>query len=97
MFNLNNTLFGPTAFRDADNANDISYKANGKDYSDNAMNHIKAVFKPAVVTDLNIGYNFTEKVSFSISINNILNVLPKLDLEVNSIETDAAKKTAASL
>lgn len=79
--NLNNTLFGPTAFRDLDNGGSI-------------MNHVKAVFKPAVVTDLGVSYQFSEKLVWTIAINNLLNVLPKWDLEVNSIETDPAKKTA---
>jgi len=70
---LNNTLFGPTKFQDLDNG--------GGD-----MNCIKQVFSPAVVTDLNIGYQFTKNVSFSFTINNILNVLPtwKLELVHNS-------------
>ncbi|MDZ7880614.1 MAG: TonB-dependent receptor [Saprospiraceae bacterium] len=72
VINLNNTLFGPTKFRDIDNGGA-------------QMNYIQAVFKPAVVTDLNIGYNFTDKVNFSLGINNIFNVLPKWDLEANTI------------
>jgi len=66
---LNNTLFGPTKFQDLDNG--------GSD-----MECIKQVFTPAVVTDLNIGYQFTKNVSFSFTINNILNVLPKWSLEL---------------
>jgi len=66
---LNNTLFGPTKFQDLDNG--------GSD-----MECIKQVFTPAVVTDLNIGYQFTKNVSFSFTINNILNVLPKWNLEL---------------
>jgi iron complex outermembrane recepter protein len=83
IINLNNTLFGPTAFRDYDNG--------GDDMAD-----IKAVFKPAVVTDLNIGYRFTEKVAFSISINNLLNVVPKWDLVASSAPSnkDATASTA---
>ena len=38
-------------------------------------------FKPAVVTDLNVGYAFTDKISGSISVNNVLNILPKWDLQ----------------
>lgn len=71
VINLNNTLFGSTAFRDYDNGGD-------------AMADIKAVFKPAVVTDLSVGYRFTEKVAFTLNINNLLNVTPKWDLEANS-------------
>jgi iron complex outermembrane recepter protein len=67
IFNLNNTLFGKTAFQDLDNG--------GSD-----MENIKAEFSPAVVTDLSIGYSFSKKVSATINANNILNVLPKWDL-----------------
>ena len=83
VINLNNTLFGSTSFRDYDNG--------GGDMAD-----IKAVFAPAVVTDLNIGYRFTEKVAFSISINNLLNVTPKWDLVASSVSSnkDAAASTA---
>jgi iron complex outermembrane recepter protein len=77
VFNLNNTLFGPTAFQDLDNGSAYSDAKGG----DNPMLSIKAVFKPAVVTDLSIGYRFTEKVAFSLNVNNLLNVLPKWDLE----------------
>jgi iron complex outermembrane receptor protein len=45
------------------------------------MEHIRQEFKPAVVTDLNIGYNFTKMISANIGINNIFNVLPKWELK----------------
>ncbi len=73
--NLNNTLFGPTKFQDLDNGGSI-------------MNNIKQVFKPAVVTDLNLGYDFTDKVSASLSVNNILNVLPKWKLQLTGSSAD---------
>jgi iron complex outermembrane recepter protein len=66
--NLNNTLFGPTKFQDLDNGG-------------SKMENIRQRFSPAVVTDLNVGYNFTEKVNFSVTVNNIFNVLPKWKLE----------------
>ena len=72
---LNNTLFGPTKFQDLDNGGAI-------------MNNIKQVFKTAVVTDLNVGYNFTDKIGASIGINNILNVLPKWELELTGSSSD---------
>ena len=65
---LNNTLFGPTKFQDRDNG--------GAD-----MENIKQVFKPAVVTDLTVGYDFSKTVSFNVTVNNIFNVLPKWELE----------------
>ncbi len=65
--NLNNTLFGSTSFQDLDNG--------GSD-----MNNIKATFTPAVVTDLSVGYSFSNKVSLTLNANNLFNVLPKWDL-----------------
>lgn len=84
---LNNTLFGPTKFQDLDNGGD-------------QMNNIKQVFKTAVVTDLNLGYNFTDKISFNIGINNLFNVLPKWKLELTGTASDpdyaGAKATLAN-
>ncbi len=84
---LNNTIFGPTKFQDLDNGG-------------SQMNNIKQVFKTGVVTDLNVGYSFTDKISFSIGINNIFNVLPKWELELTGNSTDpnyaAAKATLAN-
>lgn len=65
--NLNNTLFGSTSFQDLDNGGA-------------AMENIKATFVPAVVTDLSIGYAFSDKVSATVNANNLFNVLPKWDL-----------------
>ncbi|MEP6926583.1 MAG: TonB-dependent receptor, partial [Ginsengibacter sp.] len=81
--NLNNTLFGPTKFQDLDNGGAI-------------MNNIKQVFKTAVVTDLNVGYAFTDKVSASITVNNLLNVLPKWDLELTGNSGDPNYANAVS-
>jgi iron complex outermembrane recepter protein len=78
-FNLNNTLFGPTAFRDLDNGL-------------KPMLDIKAVFTTAIVTDLSIGYAFTDKASLTLNVNNLLNVLPKWDLEASASES--VSKTA---
>ena len=66
--NLNNTLFGTTRFQDLDNG--------GSD-----MENIRQEFKPAVVTDINLGYDFTNKVNFSFTVNNMFNVLPKWELK----------------
>jgi iron complex outermembrane recepter protein len=80
IVNLNNSLFGPTAFRDLDNGSAYSDLRGG----DNPMLDIKAVFSPSIVTDLSIGYRFTDKVAFSLNVNNLLNVIPKWDLEASS-------------
>ncbi len=82
FLNLNNTLFGPTAFRDLDNGG-------------SAMLDIKAVFKPAVVTDLSIGYAITDKASLTLNVNNLLNVLPKWDLEASPAESVTDKAASA--
>lgn len=70
---LNNTLFGPTRFQDLDNGGSI-------------MNHIKQEFKPAVVTDLTVSYNFNKKTTLALNVNNILNVLPKWELKALDAE-----------
>ena len=87
-FSLNNTFFGKTKFQDLDNG--VSYKSmnillNPSDINDplnsrNAMNDMKQVFSPAVLTDLNTSYELTKKLNLSFTINNIFNVLPKWDL-----------------
>jgi iron complex outermembrane receptor protein len=82
QLNLNNTLFGKTEFQDLDNSYfffDDKGVANTSGGT-NAMEYIKQEFSPAVVTDLNVGYNFTKKFSASFTINNILNVLPSWKL-----------------
>lgn len=81
--NLNNTLFGPAKFQDLDNGG-------------SKMNNIKQVFKTAVVTDLNFGYAFTDKISVSINVNNIFNLLPKWKLELTGNATDADYAAAAA-
>jgi iron complex outermembrane recepter protein len=83
VVNLNNTLFGSTAFRDYDNGGGI-------------MGDIKAVFAPAVVTDLSIGYRFTDKVAFSLNVNNLLNVIPKWDLEASSVSSNKSATESAA-
>jgi iron complex outermembrane recepter protein len=64
-FSLNNTVFGPTKFKQAD-------------FSDPGL---YTEFKTAVVTDLGINYAATKKLSVAFNINNILNVLPKYTIK----------------
>ena len=82
-FNFNNTLFGPTKFQDLDNGGAI-------------MNNIKQVFKPGVVSDLTIGYDFSSKISASVTVNNLFNVLPKWDLELTGNSSDPNYADAAA-
>ncbi len=81
--NLNNTLFGPTRFQDLDNG--------GSD-----MENIRQEFTPAVVTDLNLAYDITPKVNFSITVNNMFNVLPKWDLKALNSAGQAVLNNAAA-
>lgn len=74
IINLNNTLFGKTAFQDLDNSPDLDNDGVAD------MQNIKAEFKPAIVTDLSIAYKFSPKVVLTVNANNLLNVLPKWDL-----------------
>ena len=82
-FNLNNTLFGPTEFQDLDNG--------GSD-----MENIKQVFSTASVTDLNIGYNFSSKISANITVSNIFNTIPKWKLEALNPAGQAVLNNAAA-
>ena len=81
--NLNNTLFGKTAFQDLDNG--------GGD-----MENLKAEFKPAVVTDLSLGLAVSDKVSFALNVNNLLGVLPSWDLVALNAKGEAALKDPAN-
>ena len=52
------------------------------------MNNIKQEFKTAVVTDLNLGYDFSNRFSAYVGVNNILNVLPKWELKLTGSPND---------
>ena len=79
-FNLANTLFGSTKFQDLDNGG-------------GAMENIKAVFTPAVVSDLSVSYNFSKNVAFTANANNFLNILPKWDLIAQNPKGESAIST----
>ena len=61
---LNNTMFGPTIFKNADFAND----------------NLRVKFETKTVTDLGINYSPSKKVTLSFNVNNILDVLPKFNI-----------------
>jgi iron complex outermembrane receptor protein len=65
IFSVNNTVFGPTKFKNAD-------------YSDAGLS---TVFETKLVTDLGINYNATKKISLTFNINNLFNVLPKFNIK----------------
>ncbi len=96
-FNLTNTVFGKTAFRDFDNANAITFiDSKGAKKEINAMNEIKAVFKPAFVTDLSVSYMINDKITVTLNANNLLNVLPSWSLvqETVNASTNAFDQSA---
>jgi iron complex outermembrane receptor protein len=59
-FSLNNTVFGPTTFRQK-----------GIDPG------LKTVFKTRAVTDLSMNYNINERMTFTLNVNNLFDVIPK--------------------
>ena len=64
-FSLNNTVFGPTKFKQADFSNPGLYTE----------------FKTASVTDLGINYEASKKLSILFNINNLFDVLPKYTIK----------------
>jgi iron complex outermembrane receptor protein len=73
--NLNSTVFGPVQFQDLNNGGVV-------------MNNIAQVFKTRAVTDVTVGFKFCPKISANITVENILNILPKWDLELTGNSTD---------
>lgn len=65
--NLNNTMFGPATFQQADLA-DESYAS---------LSDIKTVFATKVVTDLGASVRLSKTLTASVTIQNLFNVLPK--------------------
>jgi iron complex outermembrane receptor protein len=61
-FNLNNTYFGKTTFRQQGMSSDL-----------------RTEFTPKIVTDLGVNFNASEKLTLSLNVNNLLNVLPEWD------------------
>lgn len=59
-FNLNNTYFGKTTFKQQGMSTDL-----------------RTEFTPKIVTDLGVNFNATDKLTLSLNINNLLNVLPE--------------------
>jgi iron complex outermembrane receptor protein len=64
-FALNNTVFGPAKFKNAD-----LYDKN-----------LTVEFLTKMVTDLGISYRATDKISLALNVNNLFNVLPEWELK----------------
>lgn len=78
---LNNTLFGPTKFRQADFS---------------STTDLETQFQPKIVTDLGLSLNLSDKTTVSINVSNLLNVLPEYKIvgltpAGEAIVNDAAK------
>lgn len=70
--NLNNTLFGPTTFNNADLDDNL--------YID---------FKTKMLTDLGVSYSFNPKTVFSLTIQNIFNIMPEYIIKSHNAAGDA--------
>ncbi len=75
-FTLNNALFGPATFVNADLPDSDKPADDPKRDS-----YVRLVFDPKVVSDLVVSYKFNETISVSVAANNILNVFPHYKLE----------------
>jgi iron complex outermembrane recepter protein len=78
--NLNNTLFGPTTFRQ-----------NGLDQN------LKTVFQPKIVTDLGISLEIAKNTTFSLTAQNLLNVVPKWEYKALNAAGEAILKDPAKV
>ena len=80
-FNLNNTYFGKTKFAQQGLQDLESIFINSADIPAGALedggSDLRTEFTPKVVTDLGINYNATEKLTLSLNVNNLFNVLPE--------------------
>ena len=71
-FNLNNTYFGKTTFKQQGMSADL-----------------RTEFTPKIVTDLGVNYNATEKLTLSLNLNNLLNVLPEWSFKAENAAGEA--------
>ncbi|MFT4830654.1 MAG: iron complex outermembrane receptor protein, partial [Psychroserpens sp.] len=73
-FALNNTYFGEVSWQHSNNGLNGADLGNGPLPLDDAA--YDQTFSGKVITDLIIGYNFSDRISGNIAINNLLNVYP---------------------
>lgn len=64
---LNNTLFGPTKFKNAGMSSDL-----------------RVEFLTKMVSDLGVNYSASEKLTLSLNVNNLLNVLPEWEFKAEN-------------
>ncbi|HEY9046824.1 MAG TPA: ferric enterobactin receptor, partial [Ohtaekwangia sp.] len=80
--NLNNTLFGPTKFSNADLFD---------------KDALRVEFTPNVLTDLGVTYAFTDRISLSVTAQNIFDVYPKWKLVALNSDGQATLNDADAL
>ncbi|WP_108804019.1 TonB-dependent receptor [Aquimarina sp. Aq107] len=101
-FSLNNTLFGPTKFRNQ-GLQDLEGLVGGDAADSDGGSDLGVEFMTKVVTDLGINYNATDKITLALNINNVLDVLPEWEFKAltptgTAVLNDAdATKTAFNL
>ncbi len=81
-FSLNNTVFGPTKFRniglqDVEQFLDLTPVAADVD----GQSDLSVEFLTKVVTDLGINFNATDEITIALNVNNILNILPEREFK----------------
>lgn len=77
---LNNTLFGPTKFKNAGMSEDL-----------------RVEFLTKMVTDLGFNYSASDKLTLSLNVNNLLNVLPEWQFKAENAAGTAILADAASV
>ncbi|MBQ4801900.1 TonB-dependent receptor [Aquimarina sp. MMG015] len=101
-FSLNNTLFGPTKFRNQ-GLQDLEGLVGGDAADSDGGSDLGVEFMTKVVTDLGINYNATDKITLALNINNVLDILPEWEFKAltptgTAVLNDAdATKTAFNL
>lgn len=78
--NLNNSVFGPTQFNNADLDKNLFVE-----------------FKTKLLTDLGLTYNFNPKTSFSFTVQNMFNVMPKYVIKAHNSTGEAILADANQL
>ncbi|GGX28086.1 TonB-dependent receptor [Aquimarina muelleri] len=101
-FSLNNTLFGPTRFKNQ-GLQDLESLVGGNASDSDGKSDLSVEFLTKVVTDLGINYSATDKLTIALNVNNLLNVLPEWEFKSLTptgtavLNNAAAEKTASNL
>jgi iron complex outermembrane receptor protein len=65
--------------------------------NDGLNENLKVVFQTKVLTDVNIGYQFTDRLSASVTVNNILNITPEWEFKSLNSAGDAVLSDPAQI